>query len=257
MLFLNISLPSISGHFRFDSGQCNSSATHISSLQGFAPAFLRYSSPLLILSTLSFSVAPHIQTQLFLCVPKRLRAFPWHIFSVLFLSSSMLRFTIPLHCPAIQCRCHPMQFSSVATPCLSVPMPIVTLLYNSLAIPNISPAVLVPSQLSSSSAFIAIHRHCVTVHRRAIPLPSHTTLFPCSSNRFNGIHFLYMAFLFIALPPPIYSLLFPRLSVHCSTIPMRIHAFHLHSRAWLIRATPSPFPALPSFSIAALLRSTP
>ena len=102
MLFLNISLPSISGHFRFDSGQCNSlplqrnsSTTHISSLQGFAPAFLRYSSPLLILSSLSFSVAPHIQTQLFLCVPKRLRTFPWHIISVLFLSSSMLAFPFP------------------------------------------------------------------------------------------------------------------------------------------------------------------
>ena len=161
MLFRSISLPSISGHFRFDSVQCNSSATHISSLQGFAPAFLRYSSPLLILSTLSFSVAPHIQTPLFLCVPKRLRTFPWHIFSVLFLSSSLLRFpfpgnAVPAQFISVLCLCnrthccsfaafhnsptlpgdsmplpsYAIQFSSVAIPCLSMPLPIVTLLYN-------------------------------------------------------------------------------------------------------------------------------
>ena len=163
----------------------------------------------------------------YLTMPFRRSLFQFYAYAIGLIAVPLHRFTIPLHCPAIQCRCHPMQFSSVAIPCLSMPMPRFAFLFNSIAFqisanPPPFSAWHFPSCSSPFSAklFLRIHRYssqfiatallfiallfrCPSIHFCAIPLPSHTTLFPCSSNRFNGIHFLYMAFLFIALPPPI------------------------------------------------------
>lgn len=196
MLFLNISLPSISGHFRFDSGQCNSAATHIFSLLGFASAFLRYSSPLLI-SWLHFSVAPHIQTQLF---PGCASQFP----------CTALRF----NAAAILCNSVPLQFgterfSSVAIPCASIPLPRFAFLFNSTAFQisanpwpfhsprNLSPAVLVPSLPNSALPFHCYSSPCCSTarpfsaklfhysakQRRSLAIRRITILCPCLSNQ--------------------------------------------------------------------------
>lgn len=192
MLFRSISLPSISGHFRFGSIRFNALPPQLISLLGFAPAIRRCSLPTRFISSLSFSSAA-----LFLSVPQPFHtiqfhccstpcyspaprfnamlcpcnsylrltlplqfdgllfsalafpystylrfsmaylsvAFPLHFLAPLFHFLAMLfrhisfqfyayaigliavplrRFTIPMHCPAIQCRCHPMQFSSIA-----------------------------------------------------------------------------------------------------------------------------------------------
>lgn len=200
---------------------------------------------------------------------------------------------------AILCNSVPLQFgterfSSVAILCASIPLLRIAFLFNSIAfqisanpqpfhsVLNNSPAVLVPSQLSSASAFhryssplrnysapcyspahpfnaiLCLRRSCLrftfpkpfcallvsalaclinafpllvlsspghaiptllspvhrisfagrsfSVHCFTIPLPSHSTLFPCSSNRFNAMPFLHIAFLFIALPMPIVAI---------------------------------------------------
>ena len=171
MLFLNISLPSISGHFRFDSVRFNALPRQlISSLcKALPPQFvavlcLRVSYPRLAFPLLLFSHLFRSHSSLFNSIAVQpfpcnstdyyslpslslnstyLRfsmaylsvAFPLHFYAPLFHFLAMLfrhssfqfyayaigliavplrRFTIPMHCPAIQCRCHPMQFSSIA-----------------------------------------------------------------------------------------------------------------------------------------------
>ena len=168
------------------------------------------------------------------------RSFPWLFHAPLFRRSSfqfyayaigliavpLQRFTIPLHCPAIQCRCHPMQFSSIAVRRPTILCPFLSQLrlskqchcfaplFNSIAFqisanpppllssPYLSPAVLVPSQLSSASAF---HRYSSPLRNYSAPccspaypfraFPSHLIAFPwlfvaplclCLSLRFNS-----------------------------------------------------------------------
>lgn len=138
MLFLNISLPSISGHFRFDSGQCNSAATHIFSLHGFAPAFLRYSSPLQNCSSPCcssplqncsspcYSPAPQFNAMLCPCnsyprltLPLQFGAllfsaiaFPWLNVSALFPGISFPCFSTAFLCSALRSFSIPLPFGS-------------------------------------------------------------------------------------------------------------------------------------------------
>ena len=159
-------------------------------------------------------------------------------------------YAIPFHRPS-------MPFNSVAILCASMPLLRIALLFNSnafqisanpqplLSSPYFSPAVLVPSQLNSartirrlSSPLRNYSAPCYSharpfdaLLRRCFSYPVRAMLFPCSSNRFNGMPFLHMAFLFIALPPPIYSLLFPCLSgllfayaCHCDSTPLLDYA---------------------------------
>lgn len=162
----------------------------------------------------------------FLAMLFRRSSFQFYAYAIGLIAVPLQRFTIPLHCPAFQCRCHPMQFSSVAIPCLSMPLPIVTLLYNPRLFPNISPAVLVPSPLSSAH----------TVLFKAAPFPSNSYLLLALPLRFDALLFAAFAcpgsafpghataYLCSAFPMPFNSVLFP-----CPAIPRYSHAHQIVS----------------------------
>lgn len=153
----------------------------------------------------------------------------------------MQRFTIPMHCVAIQCRCHPMQFSSVAIPCASIPLLCSAWHLNSTAFQisanpwlfrsprNFSPAVLVPSQLSSAFAF---HRNSSPLRNCSSPCyspaqPYHAIPMLIKSFQRNSFPIHGVSLHSFAAANLVSSLLFPRFTQFFSALHMHVIAIPL------------------------------
>lgn len=240
MLFRSISLPSISGHFRFGSIRFNALPPQLISLLGFAPAIRRCSLPTRFISSLSFSSAALFSSQL-ICSA----AIPHYSIPSLFLclTSQFPCTARRFNAAAILCNSVPLQFgterfSSVAIPCASIPLLRIAFLFNSIAF-----------QISASPQPFTSGLNCSpavqfrTTLFRCFSYPVRAMLFPCSSNRFNGIHFLWLsplcvsfpsrlfsglrhffAYLFVTFPMHRYSPLCPCSACHCF-----FFAAHFHS----------------------------
>ena len=147
---------------------------------------------------------------------------------------------------AILCNSVPLQFgterfSSVAIPCASIPLPRFAFLFNSTAfristnplpfqsLLNISPAVLVPSQLSSAFAF---HRNSSPLRNCSSPCyspaqPYHAIPMLIKSFQRNSFPIHGVSLHSFAAANLVSSLLFPRFTQFFSALPRHVIAIPL------------------------------
>lgn len=128
----------------------------------------------------------------------------------------------------------------MAIPCASIPLPRFAFLFNSTAFQisanpwpfqsprNLSPAVLVPSQLNSSSAF----------HRYSSPLRNCSA--PCCSNArpFNAKPFPCNSYLLLALPPLFCSVQLFSAACLDHALPRLFCSMQFHCRSVQVHAVP-------------------
>ena len=170
----------------------------------------------------------------------RRSSFQFYAYAIGLIAVPLRRFTIPMHCPAIQCRCHPMQFSSAAIPCFSLAIRRPTILCPCLSNQRFSAAFPIQSGPCYSDATLTGSPHFLCWPELFSSLLHHSSAQP-----FHTIPTLIISFQRSAFPAH-------RVSLHSFASANLLSAIPA-----LIRATPSPFPALRSFSITVLLRSTP
>ena len=161
MLFRSISLPSISGHFRFGSIRFNALPQQLFSLLGFAPAIRRCSLPRRFISSLSFSSAALFSSHLISSVPQ-----PFHA----------------------------IQFLSCSTPCYSHAMP-------GDSIPMLIGALLFSAFADDTLLFRGITFPCFSLAPQCFALPLRVNTIPARfySALFHATAMRYRSSLFLCL----------------------------------------------------------